>query len=709
MTTIINRIASNFQRFINQSVFIIKMYLLGILIFFITRIIFILNFGNLKELSVFKLDLGHSFITGLRFDTVVLTFSLLLLLLLSLVNLFLRTGTHKEQKVINKIFIGFSTLVLSFVVFICITNFFYYKFFSSHFNINVFGLIDDDTKSLLKSIWVDYPVIRITLFLIVAIFIIQRLAKRFYYSKSIFTITKGLSRASYAFVLLLAFMLGMRCSFGNVPLEFMEASISPNTFINNIPINGVFALKNAIEEKIKGQIDISQHTYLEKFGFKNNTELLSDYIRYFGSENDSTVSPITLDSISFVKTSEDPFLAENPPNIVFLQMESMSTYFFNLHSENFNLLGSLEQELKNCIVFQNFLSCRNLTILSMDGLIVNSPLSPLSQSEYLNVSFPSSSIVPFLKSGYETTFITGGRLNWRNLDQFLPRQGFNKLEGGADIKKHCPNAIEEHEWGVYDEFLMERIVQKLHEKQDKPQFIYGVSITYHTPYKYPLHYKPMPLNLKGEIKKLLNSTDEATRQTFVCYQYMCDALGWLIHEITNSELADNTIIIATGDHSSHLSSNLFGFTDKDIMKLYSVPLIMYVPEKYKKELYIDTTRFGSHKDIFPTIFNMALSNASYFKSGNDLFSSDTTTNYFGLYQNQTAINNAGCAKYHNNNNFTYYRWLNKKGGELGLDLEPSQLLIELGNASKAYSAFNIFQTILQIKEKKNIVRKVVAK
>lgn len=700
-----NQIATNLSRFIKQSTFLFKLYILGLLLFFIGRSLFIFSYGNLSELSNFKADLLHSFITGIRFDTVVITYSMLLLLAMCIVNLFFKSGNTAVQRFVDKFFIYFAVFAFSFITLVSIFDFFYFKFFSSHINIMAFGILDDDTQSLLKSMWVDYPVLRILFAFIAIVFVLNKLIKHLYFHNLKLNISNRWLQSLYIFLFLAAYAVGLRSSFGNVPLEFMEASISSNSFINHIPVNGVFAMKNAIEERSKGEIDLSENSYLSKFHYQNNDEVIKDYIQYVLQSETTNNNSYPIDSLLYAKTPHNKYLEENPPNIVFLQMESMSSYFFQLHSEHFNMLGSLENELPKCVVFNNFVSSRNFTIFSMDALIVNSQLSPLSQSKYLNVSFPASSILPFVHKGYETEFITGGRLNWRNLDQFLPRQGFQTLEGGADLMKHCSNATEEHEWGVYDEFMMDRIIQKLEAPRTNPVFIYGVTITNHTPYKAPSNYKALPIEFGSDIKHLFNSTDEKTRQTFVCYQYMCNCLGNLIHQISTSSLANNTIVIATGDHTSHVADNLFSFTDKDFMKHYGVPLICYIPEQLKKNIYADTSRFGSHKDIFPTIYNLALSEATYFKSGNNLFSSDTTTNYFGIYEYNSGINKYGCVKFNSNAN-TFFDWKNKPGGELQLTNSPSTELNKLGHTAKSYSAFNRMQTISQIKNKKNIVKNI---
>ncbi|MEP7263457.1 MAG: sulfatase-like hydrolase/transferase [Bacteroidota bacterium] len=692
MKFIVNRIASNFQRFLHQSIYILLAYFTGLAMFFISRVLFIYNYARTSEISGFKGDVLHAFITGSRFDTVVLAYALLFLIALAITNLFLTTGACRLQKIITRIFIGFSIIVFSALMCLLIVDFYFYKFFSTHINISVFGLADDDTTAIMESVWTDYPVIKILFFVVCMVLFFVFLFSKLYKEKWQPVLKNRFQRITYFILFIGTFLFGMRCSFGNVPLEFMEASISPVTFINNLAMNGVFALKNAFSERKKGQIDVSDVACLGRFGYKNYDELTEEYIKLHGK--DATVKNVQ--ELLKSSTPVNDFLEKNPPNVIFLQMESMSSYFLRLHSEKFNLLGSLEKEIDKCYTFRNFISCRNLTILSLDGILVNSPLSPLSQSEYLNNSFSSAAVLPFNEKGYETIFTTGGRTSWRNLDQFLPRQGFSRVEGGADIVKNIPGATEEHEWGVYDEYLMKRIVQLLRMKRAKPAFIYGMTITYHTPYKIPDDYKPYPISFGPHFTTTISSTDDATLNSFKCYQYMCNSLGWLIHEISTSELGKNTIIVATGDHSSHVGDQYFHFKDEEMMDWYGVPLICYIPEAYRKSIYIDTTRFGSHKDIFPTLYNLCLSNAMYHGNGNNLFSADTTISYFGLYESSLAISKAGCMRY-NNNNFVFYKWKDKPGGHLQITDVQTPEMEKVARLSRVNAAFNTYSVINEIR------------
>ncbi len=93
---------------------------------------------------------------------------------------------------------------------------------------------------------------------------------------------------------------------------------------------------------------------------------------------------------------------------------------------------------------------------------------------------------------------------------------------------------------------------------------------------------------------------------------------------------------------------------------------MYVPEKYRPKQPIDTTVFSSHKDIFPTIFNLALSDATYLRSGNNLFDV-ASTDSFAINNYNVAMNKEGAVLIQGNN--LYYKWKNGNGAAL----EPTNL------------------------------------
>jgi len=616
----------SFQVFIRSVFRIFLLYLVVLITFFLFRLSLLFAFGDAHELHDYHHDLYRAFLTGLRYDTVVFNYAFLVLFLIACIPLKSKWYTNG----FNETFFWYSMVVSFIMIVLQIGDFYFFKFFQSHFNLLVFGIIYDDTKAVLESVWTDYPVIRIILGFLLGFGLLGWLIRRI--SRLEFPRhlqTKPWQSALAVVIIIGLYALGLRGSLGIFPIEKDDATISPNGFVNSLTMNGVFALKDAYADHKRNKIETDTSVILHKYGFTSKQEAL----QYFtGSEpHVKSISEALIDT-----TPHSDFLLKSPPHVLFILMESLGDYYFDLHSDELNLLGSLEQELPYCIVFRNFTSCTNGTIHTIEGLLVSSPLTPLSQSVYMNTPLHSSVARVFADNGYQTGFITGAKLGWRNLGKYMTCQFFQQVEGSSHLIKEIPGA-QGCEWGIFDEYLFERIFQVLQESSDAPLFVFAFTTTNHTPYQLPGHYQPKPVILSDDSKYLQRYDKEVVIKNFTAYQYANDCLGKLLHKIRNSSLGQHTIVAVTGDHNSMA---LYDFPDRELHKKYGVPFILYIPDAYKP-FFTDASRYGSHKDIFPTLFNLALSDAAYVKSGNNLFEKGNNDQFFAINSYNTAFNKAG--------------------------------------------------------------------
>jgi phosphoglycerol transferase MdoB-like AlkP superfamily enzyme len=417
---------------------------------------------------------------------------------------------------------------------------------------------------------------------------------------------------------------------------------------------------------------------ISAYHFSTSTEAVETYLqRKLGA----TQNPI--DSL-FAYSPTDIFLKENPPNVIFIQMESMSNYYLDFHSDSFNLLGKLEESLPHCLLYRNFLSCHNGTIHTLEGLLINTPLTPMSQSEYFNESFSTSCALPFYNQGYHTAFITGAKLGWRNLGLFVGNQYFQQVEGNSVILAKVKGAIE-CEWGVFDEFMFDRMYDCLSESanKNKPVFIFGMSTSNHTPFEHPDTYKPHKLKIPENVRGMLRTNMDIAAKNFTNYQYANDCLGEFIEKIRNSPLGKNTIIAASGDHNT---LQLFDYSDGQLLQKRSVPLLLYVPEQYMRDKKTNTKVFASQKDVFPTLFNLALSGAKYPDLGNNLFDENLKKDdFFAVNAYNTAMNEYGAVLL--GDTPLFYKWTNSdKKTLVATTLAETPQLRELLQKTKAYSA-----------------------
>ncbi len=679
---------NGYKNFLSSLRYLSWLFILGLSIFLISRFVYLFVYGNFNDLSDSWSDVIFAFIVGLKFDVKVLSFALLPLAFLSLTQLL-----NARSKIIYGFYyrmsLYYGLIVLFLFSLISIIDFNFYKFFNTRISVLFFGIVEDDTKAVLKSVWTDYPVLWI-LFSLAVFLVLLFLLLRWLFRKEVkwVYIQSSWLKTISVIVFLGIYFLGLRGSLGMKPLDERHSTISKNTFINSLTLNGVFALKTASSDKKESGINTNILEMLHRYGFKSSREAV---VQYLGK---SDIDSINLSRNLLSTTPQDSFLVSNPPNVVFVLMESMNSYYFDLNAPETNVLGKLEEVLPDCYVFRNFLSASMGTIFSLEGILAGTPLAPISQSVYQNRSLSSSVAKPFKERGYATSFITGGEMGWRSLDKFIYHQYYDNVEGESTLKKLYPDA-NTCEWGVHDEYTFNRMFKILSSAEGKPQFIVGFTITNHTPFQTPESYKQYPLTITEDLKSRLKSSPEIAYKNLLAYQYANSCLGQFIKDVRNSPMGANTIIVATGDHTN---KQLFDFSDKDLLKKFAIPLILYIPEKYKPLHEVDNKKFGSHKDIFPTIFNLALSDATYLNTGNNLLAADNRNN-FGVYCYELAMNNNGCVDFSTSSLF--YRWENDSTRILvPLEVVKDEKLDSLYLRARAYIASMNYYIMNELKSKK---------
>lgn len=658
-------------------------FLFFIFLFAVGRLVFLLSYGASDVFENEKGKIVEAFIVGARFDVSAICYGFLPLVLFWLSSLFI---PKKYELGFSKVYAGFARYYLLFVAVVFLTliiiDYFFYQFFQSHINLLFFGIFNDDTTAVLTSVWTDYPLLSIGLVYVVVVI------TWLYWSKRIKrkVIQPAAARAKiYSLIGLLIFPLffiGMRGSVGVFTLRREHTNISKNEFVNSLCYNALYSLKFANSERKENAINPDIDRELEANGFASAEEA---QLSYKGeSEN-----PLFNQAL-FTQTQHNEFLAQHPPNVVFLQMESMSNHYFDLNNDTLNLLGDLSKELPNLYYFKNSLSAYNGTIQTLEDFILGTPKTIISQSVYFDTPFTSSIALPFKKSGYETYFLTGASISWRNIDNMIKNQKFDVIQGKNFIQEKFPNA-EEFAWGVHDGYLFDYIRETLKESKT-PKFIFGLTISNHTPFEVPSYYHKQEIRMSEEMKKKIRVDEKTAYANFYSHQYAASELARFIKEIRNSPLRENTIIVASGDHNIR---QVFEYTPEEGFLKRSVPILMYIPEKYKPAFF-DGTVLASHKDIFPTIFNLALSDAPYFYTGDNLFD-PTVEHRFALNDYSFIADDKGAIAIENNQPY-YYTWVDKERRKLQGGDNSSSHALYLQHRMQAYTVMKTVEIYKSINQ-----------
>ena len=272
-----NKDAITYKNFLSNIIKLFQTYLLGLSIFFIFRLVYLIRFIPKGLISNYLGDLPRAFLLGIQFDTVILCYIAALPFLLAVFFSFFTSQIL--QRFYSEFCRYFFLITFCRYFLILFIDQQYYTYFQSHINVLVYGFFEDDTQAVLTSIRTDHPVILIViLYLILAVITFFFSFERIWLKSIPFQFQIPLPiKVLFPVLLLFLYFYGMRGSLGSYPLSVEDSSISGSQFINLIPINGVFALKTAMKEHSDAQTDLTPSTILQNNNVQSVNELISDY------------------------------------------------------------------------------------------------------------------------------------------------------------------------------------------------------------------------------------------------------------------------------------------------------------------------------------------------------------------------------------------------------------------------------------------------
>ncbi|OOF36261.1 LTA synthase family protein [Rodentibacter heidelbergensis] len=546
---------------------------------------------ELRENRQYTSSFKRLYLFGLRFDLKIIAIILSPFLLFGISTLFI----HHSLMIYS--LLTYITIISFLALAILIGNIYYYQTYNNHYDIFIFGLIEDDTKAIIKNIYDDYPV--------VYFIIITTLISLLFWGINFSILNYGyhLGWKPYLTYIVLPLIISMlfllaRGTLRSEPLGRNHARVSNHTLINKMVPNGIIAMQWAFTDK-KQQI---RFIHVEK------------------EEGNKLIKSVFNAESLIKKTDKNDYLAQNKPHVVFSLMESFGFNLLAYDDPHRNdLLGKLRPYFHQEFLFKRFLAEYVGTASTVSNLFFNSPIENISQSIAQKTALPFSTYLTYKKQGYRTIFITSGNMMWRNLGNYFLKQGVDEVYDQNSLIDAFPEAkISQSYWGVADEYAFKFAEKQLIES-DSPVFISILSMTNHPPYQIPQTYHPKNLSpslLRGKY----GNNDKERYNTLATYQYACNALGEFFDRLTQGPLQDRIILAATGDH--HVRS-LREEMPKELFLSNSVPFLIYLPETLKKHfpIYFDENRIGSHKDIMPTLFSVSLSEAEYWTvGGRNMFS-----------------------------------------------------------------------------------------
>ncbi len=443
--------------------------------------------------------------------------------------------------------------------------------------------------------------------------------------------------------------IGIRGSVGTFPLREDEHHISPNPLINHISTNPIIAFAWAL-----------QH-YKEQESFES----------------------VNLSEFEALQSELFPIFRQNPsaniaqsPNVVVVLMESFGSNMLFLDDEReFDLLMGFREHFeagkaatqgisnansqshlngvlqnqnganaakkgisqdKNSakptqtdFTFVNFLSNANGTASSFASLFFISPSANISQGLARDKKLSHTPFAVYKDAGYSVVFITSGKRSWQNLGDFIIAQGADAVYDSNFLMSHYPQSAQNASvYGVLDEFAYKFALETL-SNATKPVFIVLLTSSNHPPFpSLPTHFTPKKLNLEPKMPFFTHNDTKKVRAIAEIFAYASNAFGEFIAALKASPQGANTIVAASGDHKHR---DIVAFENAALN--HAVPLYIYVPSAYTQDFAargfgFNPQEFGSHKDIFPTLYALSLNGGEFLSlGGRNLFDKNAEKRY----------------------------------------------------------------------------------
>jgi phosphoglycerol transferase MdoB-like AlkP superfamily enzyme len=534
-------------------------------------------------------------------------------------------------------YFSFSYLVVTILI---ATDFGYFSFFNEHITLMIYGILDDDTKALWATMKSNYNITLIfslaIIYSFIVVYTLKYLLKKELQLKII--ILKKYLHIPFLILILVLNIFFIRGTFAMFPLIKEIPPISTNIFINELPNNGILAFINATKLYTKsksGDYNLIKSTNYtgklnEAFSFltQKNVKKNSDYIK----------------SITY-NVPKNKKIEQLKPHVIVIMVESFGLPITKYQSKRFNILGRLKKHFDEDTLFTNFISAGNGTIVSLEPMLLNITARPsstsIAQSKYQYTPFVQAAARVYEKAGYETRFVYGGNLDWRNIGKFIAKQGFKHQDGkisiinslGLDSKKSS------HDWGVFDQYAYDYIINIL-KNSKKPQFIFLLTTNNHPPFKIPKEYISNSLIAPPELVDSMIGDKTLIQKRLFDYQYALDMAGRFMDKIKSSNLANKSVVAITADNNTIEGRIRY---KNQIETTKKIPFYLYAPKSIKKQ-NIDTTTPASHKDLFATLYHQTLSDINYISVGKNLF--DKKIRHCGFNDMGIIISKTGAFLHH---------------------------------------------------------------
>ena len=376
----------------------------------------------------------------------------------------------------------------------------------------------------------------------------------------------------------------------------------PNNLSFNLTINKLSYFSKSSANYFLGKSDISQVKF--RNAVKKYHQVHSDF-NFINPNYPLEHKPDTTDKLGAFFN-----LKKEPPNLVFVIMESLSSAFCGSNAYLGNFTPFLDSLINHSLYWENFLSTSERTFNTIPSIFGSLPYGEKGFMELIKPDFPvnHNTFIQWLnENNYYSSFYYGGWTGFDNMENFLEYQDIDFILKNFG-NNHQPIEKDKNgfSWGYPDHALFSRSLEIIDSLNKTPRLDIYLTISLHHPFNPPNKefYQQKFEERLAELSLTKTKESEIRNYTdiFATVLYTDDAVKDFIQQYKKRKDFENTIFIITGDHRLG-TQNIRNALDK-----YHVPFIIYSP-MLKRPVRFSSV--SSHLNVTPALYPFMAKNFGF--------------------------------------------------------------------------------------------------
>ncbi len=557
--------------------YLLKYYLLMILIFFIGRVgLFSIYLDKFADSGV---NYWLTFVYGLRIDTIMAA-------MLLVIPLLLLAFSPRRLKGFIEIFLKwYFLIIISLLIYIEIATFPFFAQYDVRPNY-LFVEYLKYPKEVFSMIFAEYKRELLVAFVAICLFIFLylRFAKK---SLDEIFLNSSVKRAIWFLPLGLLLFIAIRSSFGHRPANISDAMYSTDRRVNEITKNSLYSILNAIYTESK----FGSNGVMKQYGKMGIDEALKRVEKLLNISSDDKNHPL-------LRLEKSHFKESKPKNLVIFLQESLGAQFVEAVGGEEGITPNLNRLSKEGILFRDIYSNGTRSIRGIAGVVAGNFSVPgkgvvkrnRSQSDYFTIA---KALKPL---GYYTMFIYGGESRFDNMRGWFLGNGFDEIIDEDKFKN--PKFV--GTWGVCDGEVAQRADREFKElhKEGKKFAAVIFSTSNHSPFDYP----------QNKIDLIKSQKPKSVKNAIKYADY---AIGHFIELAKKSGYFDDTIIAIVADHNIRVYGK-----DMVPVNMFHIPALI-LGGGIKPMIY---DKLSTQPDLLATLLDLMGLDLSYPIMGHSIFS-----------------------------------------------------------------------------------------